>query len=220
MQIVTSFSPTRLEAQHKALKSWKKYNLPIKAVQCYGEEYAKDFVDDIYWVPSNKHWSKRTPSLIDVFKVINKPSILINSDIELDLPSLDDWVPQKNTFRIGLRTDYSPKFTQLNKYGIDVFLLTPEMVASLTNSIWALGIPGWDYWIVWSLIQTGYQLEIVKEDILHAAHEEQWDKDDYRRCSKLLEFEFDIPVQDISDTIQSLTNRTHLTKRRYVEEVL
>jgi len=210
--LVTSFSPTRLEAQDKAVQSWKQQGLSFRAVQCIGEDYAKDFTDNIEWVKPNLHWSKRTPSLMDIFKTIDSPTILINSDIELEEPL--DWQPEDNVLRIGLRIDYCPQFTQLNKYGIDAYLITPEIAAALTNnSIWALGIPGWDYWVVYKLLSLGYTLDVVKKGFLHAAHKEQWNKDDYRRCSKLLEFEFDIPVQDIADTLQDLTGRTHLSKR-------
>ena len=210
--LVTSFSPTRLEAQDKAVQSWKQHGLSFRAVQCIGEDYAKDFTDDIEWVKPNLHWSKRTPSLMDIFKTIDSPTTLINSDIELE-DSLD-WKPESNVLRIGIRTDYCPQFTQLNKYGIDVFLTTPEMIPHLvTNSIWSLGIPGWDYYVVYKLLSLGYHLDVVKKGFLHAAHKEQWDKDDYRRCSKLLEFEFDVPVQDIADTLQELTGRTHLSKK-------
>ena len=210
--LVTSFSPTRLEAQDKAVQSWKQQGLSFRAVQCTGEDYAKDFTDNIEWVKPNLHWSKRTPSLSNIFKTIDSTSILINSDIEIEKPL--EWIVKPNTLTIGLRTDYCPQFTQLNKYGIDAYLITPEIAAALTNnSIWALGIPGWDYWIVYKLLSLGYTLDVHKKGFLHAAHKEQWNKDDYRRCSKLLEFEFDVPVQDIADTLQELTDRTHLTKR-------
>ena len=213
--LVTSFSPTRLEAQDKAVQSWKQQGLSFRAVQCKGEDFARDFTDDIEWVNPNLHWSKRTPSLGDIFKTIDTLSILINSDIEIEDPL--NWIPQSKELRIGLRTDYCPEFTQLNKYGIDVYLITPEIAAQLTNnSIWALGIPGWDYWVVYKLLSLGYHLDVVKKGFMHAAHREQWNKDDYRRCSKLLEFEFDIPVQDIADTLQELTDRTHLTKKTYL----
>jgi len=210
--LVTSFSPTRLEAQDKAVQSWKQQGLSFRAVQCTGEDYAKDFTDNIEWVKPNLHWSKRTPSLSSIFKTIDSTSILINSDIEIEKPL--EWIVKPNTLTIGLRTDYCPQFTQLNKYGFDSYLITPEIAAALTNnSIWALGIPGWDYWVVYKLLSLGYTLDVVKKGFLHAAHKEQWNKDDYRRCSKLLEFEFDVPVQDIADTLQELTDRTHLTKR-------
>jgi len=213
--LVTSFSPTRLEAQDKAVQSWKQHGLSFRAVQCIGEDYAKDFTDDIEWVKPNLHWSKRTPSLMDIFKTIDSTTTLINSDIELE--DHLDWKPESNVLRIGIRTDYCPQFTQLNKYGIDAYLITPEIAAALTNnSIWALGIPGWDYWVVYKLLSLGYTLDVVKKGFLHAAHKEQWNKNDYRRCSKLLEFEFDVPVQDIADTIQELTDRTHLTKKTYL----
>ena len=210
--LVTSFSPTRLEAQDKAVQSWKQYGLSFRAVQCIGEDYAKDFTDNIEWVKPNLHWSKRTPSLMDIFKTIDSPTTLINSDIELE--DHLDWKPESNVLRIGIRTDYCPQFTQLNKYGFDAYLITPETAKLLVNnSIWGLGIPGCDYWIVWKLLTLGYTLDIHKKGFLHAAHKEQWNKDDYRRCSKLLEFEFDVPVQDIADTLQELTGRTHLSKR-------
>lgn len=210
--LVTSFSPTRLEAQDKAVQSWKQHGLSFRAVQCIGEDYAKDFTDDIEWVKPNLHWSKRTPSLMDIFKTIDSPTTLINSDIELE-DSLD-WKPESNVLRIGIRTDYCPQFTQLNKYGFDAYLITPETAKLLVNnSIWALGIPGWDYYVVYKLLTLGYTLDIHKKGFLHAAHKEQWNKDDYRRCSKLLEFEFDVPVQDIADTLQELTGRTHLSKK-------
>lgn len=215
--LVTSFSPTRIEAQDKAVQSWKQQGLSFRAVQSIGEDYAKDFTTDIDWVQPNLHWSKPTPSLVDIFKTIDSPTILINSDIEIEEPI--NWVPQDNILKIGLRTDYCKQFTQLNKYGIDVYLITPEMIPHLSqNNLWALGIPGWDYWVAYKLLTEGYQLDIVKDGFLHAAHPEQWNKDDYRRCSRLLEFEFDVPVQDISDTLQDLTDRKHLNKRRVYTE--
>lgn len=213
--LVTSFSPTRIEAQQKAISTWKSHGHSFRAIQCISEDYAKDFTDNITWVKPNLHWSKNTPSLTDIFKTIEEPTTLINSDIELEEPLT--WKPQEGILKIGLRTDYCPEFTQLNKYGIDAYLITPEMTPHLLgNSIWALGIPGWDYWVVWKLINEGFKLDTYKEGFLHAAHKEQWNREDYRRCSKLLEFEFDVPVQDISDTLQQLTDRTHLTKRIYL----
>lgn len=209
MKYLTSFSPTRTEAQHKAIATWKQ---PIVAVQCEGEDYAKEFTDDIIWVKPNLYWSKRTPSIVDLLHTIYEPTLLINSDIELECdPS--QWEAKPNTLKIGLRTDYCPQFMQLNKYGMDVFLLTPEMAGILTNNIWALGIPGWDYWLVWKLLQEGYSLEIEREGFMHKAHREQWNQEDYKRCAKLLEFEFKIPVQDIADQLQIITDRVHLSKR-------
>ena len=213
--LVTSFSPTRLEAQQKALATWGQFNQEIVAVQCIGEDYAKEFTDNIVWVKPNLHWSKRTPSIISLLdQCKDEPIILINSDIEVDY--LDDWLAKPvspKTLKIGLRTDYCHKFTQLNKYGLDIFLITPEMKPHLTNNIWAIAIPGWDYWLTYKLYREGFELDIVDKGFLHEAHVEQWNKDDYRRCAKLLEFEFDVPVQDIADDLQQLTDRTHLRKR-------
>lgn len=123
--LVTSFSPTRIEAQQKAISTWKSHGHSFRAIQCISEDYAKDFTDNITWVKPNLHWSKNTPSLTDIFKTIEEPTTLINSDIELEEPLT--WKPQEGILKIGLRTDYCPEFTQLNKYGIDAYLITPEM---------------------------------------------------------------------------------------------
>ena len=212
LMIVTSFSPTRIEAQVRALHSWRKYNVPIVAIQCNDEEYARQFTDNIIWVPPNTHWSKLTPSLVDIFKLVKQPTLLVNSDIELQLDSLP--LPTPNTLHIGLRTEYDSSTTPHrlfpNKYGIDTFLLTPEIVTHLTNPLWALGIPGWDYWVLWTMVQRHYSIKIEREKILHELHKEQWDKTDHRRCSKLLEFEFDMPMKTLVDCILKLTGRIHL----------
>jgi len=219
--LVTSFSPTRLEAQHKALATWGQFNQEIVAVQCIGEDYAKDFTDNIVWVKPNLHWSKKTPSITSLLSQCkDEPITLINSDIEADYLTYWSANPIKpNTLKIGLRTDYCPQFTQLNKYGLDVFLITPEMLEHLTNNIWAIAIPGWDYWLTYRLYSEGFELEIIDKGFLHEAHPEQWNKDDYRRCALLLEFEFNLTVQDIADDLQRLTNRTHLRKK-VLEDVL
>jgi len=213
--LVTSFSPTRLEAQHKAVTTWKQFNQEIVAVQCIGEDYAADFADNIVWVKPNLHWSKKVPAITSLLNQCkDEPIVLINSDIEVDY--LDEWLAKpikSQTLKIGLRTDYCHQFTQLNKYGLDVFQITSGMLEHLTNNIWALGQPGWDYWLVYKLYQEGYELDIVNKGFLHEFHQEQWSKDDYRRCALLLEFEFSIPVQDIADKLQELTGRTHLRKR-------
>jgi hypothetical protein len=212
--IVTSFSPTRIEAQLRALETWKKYNVPIIAVQCISDDYLDPFiphVSAIHQVPPNTYWSKSTPSLVDIFKRVTEPTLLVNSDIELQLPSLFPITPlPDHVLSVGLRTEYNPNNPNLrhpNKYGIDTFLLTPEMMPHLTNPIWALGIPGWDYWVFYKLLTLKYKLHITRTDILHETHKEQWSKTDHRRCSRLLEFEFDIPMQELVTRILLATDR-------------
>lgn len=216
LSILTSISPTRLDEQAKAIDTWKKYNVPISAVQCIGETYALDLISNIFWVDPTTHWSKPTPSIVDIVNYVTGPTLFLNSDIELHSDDLSWWETDSPTLlKIGLRIDYCPAFTQMNKYGIDAFLFYPEMAEHINNPLWALGIPGWDYYVVWKLIECGYRVEILKEGLMHAAHEEQWSHADYRKCAKLLEFEFDLPIQDIADRLQVLTDRMNIVRRKY-----
>lgn len=216
MKIVTSFSPTRTDVQKRALETWRKYNTPIVAVQCHGEEYAEQYGTDIYWVKGNRYWSKPTPGITSLLEV-SGDLLIVNSDIELKEPTLDRWVPTTNELKIGIRTDYCAEFVQLNKFGIDVFSIHSTAKSYLTNPLWALGIPGWDYWVVIASIINQRNIIVYKDDIWHEAHKEQWNSLDYRRCQLLLEFEFDLGMVDIADKIQEITERKHLRKK-VVEE--
>jgi hypothetical protein len=212
MKIVTSFSPTRTEAQQRALSTWKKFGVDIVAVQCKGERYAKQFTDNIVWVEPSSHWSKSTPRIIDLIGV-DGPILIVNSDIELNETDLSRWEPEKNKLKIGIRTDYCPDFIQLNKYGIDVFAIHPNNKPLYDNPLWALGVPGWDYWVVMKAALDEQDVIIYKDQIDHEAHKEQWSHADYKKCGHLLEFEFQVPIQDVADKIQNLTCRNHLRKR-------
>lgn len=214
MKIITSFSPTRIDAQKRALETWKKYNIPIQAVQCHGENYAMQFVSDIIWVEPNVNWSKGTPSIVDMFP--DEPALIINSDIEMMEADLSRWEHKPNTLKIGLRTDYLADETtvQLNKYGIDIFSFHPEMKKVLRNPLWALGIPGWDYWYVYKLYRSGYLVEYFNDKIFHEAHPERWTMKDHKRCCHLLEWEFSITTSEISEQLQAMTNRLNLPRPR------
>jgi len=214
MKIITSFSPTRIDAQKRALETWKKYNIPIQAVQCMGENYALQFVSDIIWVQPNIHWSKRTPSIVDMFP--DEPAIIINSDIEMEESDLSRWEYKPNELKIGLRTDYIPNepTVQLNKYGIDIFSFHPEMKEVLRNPLWALGIPGWDYWYVYKLYCAGYMVKFYNDQIMHEAHKEQWLMHDHVRCCKLLEWEFGLTASEISQQLQEITHRSNIPRQR------
>lgn len=214
MKIITSFSPTRIDAQKRALETWKKYNIPIQAVQCIGENYAMQFVSDIIWVQPNIYWSKRTPSIVDMLP--DEPALIVNSDIEMLEPDLSRWEDEAKTLKIGLRTDYvaDSQIKELNKYGIDIFSFHPEMKAVLRNPLWALGIPGWDYWYAYKLYQCGYQVKFFNDQIMHEAHAEQWQMKDHKRCCHLLEWEFEITTAEISVQLQAITNRLNLPRPR------
>lgn len=213
MKLLTSFSPSRIEAQLKAFETWKNHPFWVEAIQCHTETYALDILSDITWVMPNRWWSKKTPSIVDMIDV-KEPALLVNSDIEIRTFNQELWQPEPNVLKIGLRTDYNDKNQQVNKYGIDIFLLLPEMKELLVNPIWALGIPGWDYWFVWKLHQSGYKIKPITEGIFHEDHKEQWDVTDHQRCLKLLEFEFNQSVESISQGLLDLTDRRYLSSRR------
>ena len=213
MKLVTSFSPSRISSQKKASETWKQHGFDIDAIQCYGENYAFELASHITWVKPNLWWSKKTPAIVDMIG-IKEPSLLVNSDIEIRSFDHPCWKPEPNVLKIGLRTDYNANHKQVNKYGIDIFLLLPEMKEHLRNPLWALGIPGWDYWLVWKLHKVGYRIQPITDGIFHEDHKEQWEVTDHQRCLKLLEFEFNQSVESISNGLLDLTDRRYLSNRR------
>lgn len=209
--IVTSFSPSRIDAQKRAVETWRKLGVSISAVQCNGEDFAKQFEpDSIRYVEPNRYWSKPTPSITDVLTVADE-FLYVNSDIELD--SIDWFCPEDKSLKVGIRTDYAKFDSQLNKYGIDVFLFTSEMQEHLRNNLWALGIPGWDYWVVLALHGAGYTVKTFQESIRHEWHPKQWNSDDSDRCYTLLGWQFGLNRKQLTDKVVKLTDRELIRPR-------
>lgn len=228
MKIVTSFSPHRIPRQQACLDSWRKLGLEVIGVQTEGE-VAKldDYFDDVSFVEVPRYskpcpWDKPyLPRMSEIMKQADDDAILIlNSDIMIDgSPEaiLREWSEtDPDVLVLGIRRDHRRGRTQaiLNPYGIDAFRLTAHLVADLETDLeFAIGVPGWDYWIPWKLWQEGKNIRVANCHLLHEMHDLGYPREAIRTAYELLEREYRMPHTVFTHFIQWSTNRAGMKRR-------
>lgn len=193
MLAVTSLGPSRIERQLQCVQSWLSIGLEVVAVQGPGEAaaIARYFPRDVNFVETSNlgsGWSKLTPRIDHLFAIATtQPSIVINSDILLDFRTPDEFLqlqPPPDTLQVGIRYEVSDQ--HFNPYGIDVYWLT-DAHRTPRSTEFAVGIPGWDYWVVWDYCRHDYPCRpIFDPRIQHLRHPEGWNAEDHRRAWSLL----------------------------------
>jgi hypoxanthine phosphoribosyltransferase len=186
---VTAISeqPHHLTRQTQCLDSWVRFGLTINAVNT-AEQISR--LRDVYpqvsnWIESDEETgSYRYPTqkikrLCRVAEDINHTIMLINSDIELEGKQsllVDRLGPKKLV--AGIRWNYDGELHNSSRepWGIDAFVITPEMSRSLPNLEMGIGRPTWDYWLPYHFKREGYELDFVGEPLFfHEAHTILWD---------------------------------------------
>lgn len=230
MKIVTSFSHSRSARQKQCLASWLKHGCEVIGVQSPGESeklskvydavtfVETDLVGDMFGKP---HFV-RIKALIN--QAVDQPILILNSDIEITL-SRDqfaaDWeVPEGKNLRIGIRWDVNVRTNrrQLLKWGIDAFLITPQMALVLPDIGLTLGCPVFDYWIPWYLRRLGYGIVTNKNPgLLHHVHHRNWSMDDYHTGWRLMTENYGPEANDknVTEFIQEVTGRKRLSNRSW-----
>jgi hypothetical protein len=217
MRIVTSISLNRIPRQQYCIDSWTKHTNDIVAIQTQNEidaltpHFSKvSFRNG----DTSSSFSKATPKLTELIKVADVPTILINSDISIKDDNLSRWNPEPGKLKIGIRQDYYPNRPKkyLQKYGIDAFLILPEMVSIIPDLDFCVGCPGWDFWLpyhLWS--QHNYEIEVVKCDFLHELHPIGWAKEDQISYRNRMTKHYKVTPTMLPYFILDITNR-HKTK--------
>lgn len=229
-KFVTSLSVNRLDRQHKCLSSWKRFNLPIHAVATENqvEQLQSLFpeVDDWTVTPERPNAWER-PYLVRITDHIQLASeaaiLLINSDIEIrDTQQQFDreWnAPSEDVLICGVRYEHKPKShrKELNPYGIDAFRITPPMVKHFEQSEdfgYTIGVPGWDYWLPWTLHLASFAVHRADSLLMHEIHDMGYPPEAVKIAYRLLEEEFRMPGKALSLSIQWLTDRMGLVRTR------
>jgi hypothetical protein len=217
MKFLTSLSPSRIERQKYCLNSWQKYG-SIIAVQSSDEI---DLIQSLFpevklevGSPSQS-FSKPTPKITDIISYADEPSLLINSDISIKEFDTNLWQYEEKVLKIGIRHDYFPnnpynKFKQ--KYGIDAFLIYPEMRELLPDLDFCIGCPGWDFWLPYHLwFKHDYQIQIPKCRMLHELHPIGWTEQDQKSYRARIQLsEYKLTYSMLPAFILDITNRSHL----------
>lgn len=230
MKIVTSFSPSRIERQNQCLASWLRMGCEVVGVQSRGESeqmsllypgasfVETDLVGDLFGKP---HFV-RVKALID--QAVSEPVLILNSDIEIratqDMFTSQWETPETKELKVGIRweEDLRTGRCQLLKWGIDAFLITPEIAAMLPDIGMTMGCPVWDYWVVWYLNSVGYSVVTnTNQGLFHAVHHRNWSMDDYHKGWELMALNYgeDVTDKKVTNFIQSVTGRRHLSQRNW-----
>jgi hypothetical protein len=122
--------------------------------------------------------------------------------------------------KMGIRWDFHPRMPNrkhLFKWGVDAFLITPEIAGSLPDFGFAMGCPGWDYWIPWHLQTLGYQFQTYKDMyLMHEAHRQSWTNADYKAWLDVMSREYKTNNTDVTEFVQRITGRE---QTRYIRLV-
>jgi hypothetical protein len=212
---VTALSeqPHHLNRQSQCLDSWVRYGLSITSVNT-PDEISR--LRDIYpqvstWVSSDEqvqNYSRPTQKIKRMAKVaeeIDKPILLINSDIEIEggQSALVERLKDR-TLVVGVRWNYKGKLNNGSReqWGLDAFVITPEMSASLPDLSMGIGKPQWDYWIPLHFELAGYALDFIGDPLFfHEAHEILWNQQDWHTGGEIVGSHYGIEMNTHASSV-------------------
>jgi hypothetical protein len=218
MRLITSLSAHRIERQQYCLETWAKHG-EIVCVQTEAEidQIAPHF-QNVQFVTTDKTgeipygYSKR----VRISALVEQgPGLLLNSDIKITSTASEfkeDWKANKGEFRVGIRQDFDgpgrPKL--LNRYGIDAFLITDDVMRLLPDYGFVIGVSVWDYWIVWHMLTERFAVKTIKRGLLHLRHPINWSDRDTEIGMAIMAKHYQVskPILDIA--IPALTDRVRV----------
>lgn len=223
LRICTSLGFRRTERQQLCIKSWQALGYHVIAVQSEGEtKLLQPHYPDVTFVETTRvgdvfnHTNKvRINALLE--QAVDSPILIINSDIEIRADKdefVSNWTPTKDKeLKMGIRWDEDPYTKQLTllKYGIDIFLVTPEIANDLNDIGMTIGCPAWDYWVPIHLQRKGYSFDVSKrQEFIHEVHPKNWSKVDFEVGLSLLRKHYRLDIKSASKFILQITGRENL----------
>jgi hypothetical protein len=200
--IVTSLSPMphHQESQDVCLRSWARLgakiysgNLPSEIELLRSKYSGVEFVE----VRGSNAFERQTPRIYDLMQIGgNVPKLLINSDIEiLGDGSRISAAAADGSAIVGIRYNWagSRAKAQQEHWGLDVFMLHPNQIATFPDIDFAIGQVMWDYWIPFHLNLHGFKIDWIGQPYFyHAAHEIHWQSDSFPMAQKMLDGHYKI----------------------------
>lgn len=201
---VTSLSllPKHLETQDECLDSWRKLGLNIVAgntadeIPRLRERYDVDFVE----VRPSRSYDRPCPRVYDLIQLGgDKPILLINSDIAIysDQQLLASAVSNRENL-LGLRMNWAGVVNNFDveRWGIDAFLIYPEQVRTFPDLDFAIGQTMWDWWIPIHLESTGATPTWVGDPyFFHKSHPVHWKQDSLQIGREMLHQQYGLPIE-------------------------
>jgi hypothetical protein len=202
-----SLLPHHQEVQARCLQSWKAFGLEVACVQHPSEigRLADQYQDVSYWIAKsdlggmNRKTTQRINSLCNVAWQLSKPALVINSDIELhgDQLVLRGADPYQRTFFFGVRWNFDGDERWKAKredFGLDAFLIAPEVAKKLPKMDFAIGKPMWDYWLPYHMQTLEYGMFAWGFPLLfHHNHPRLWGTDDWNMGAAWMSERYKLP---------------------------
>lgn len=223
MRICTSISPRRKERQQKCIQSWLMLGCTVTAVQTTEEIsiIQQDYPEVNFVVTDRVGTVFNRPNLVSINVLLDQAReediLILNSDVEIrtTVGELNRvWHPiDSNTLMMGIRWEEDPvtKSLKLLKYGIDAFLITPQIASDLNDIGMTMGCPAWDYWIPIHLQRKGYKIHTSKHlSLFHEIHQQNWNKQDFSVGVNLLQKHYGLSLKEASAFILNITERNNL----------
>jgi hypothetical protein len=220
MRFMTAIGRNRIERQQYCIGTWKPFADEIVACNTAVDiEFLKPHFPDVRFETCPPHLTGEKlygrPDRVTIYALAQcGPGLLINSDIKIDgiTPSnfASAWKPVDRKLKIGLRYDYDgPKKPKtMNKYGIDAFLLTEQIIDRIPNLGFVIGTSVWDYWLTWHMVaKQAYYLQAIHGHLLHLNHVSSWNEEDTKIGESLMDHHYAISRKTLSAAIQVLTSR-------------
>lgn len=220
MRVITTFSPRRIDRQSWCVHTWEKMGCHVVGVQPEHQiESFRILFPSVEFISTKKTadaFSKpdfvRVHALLD--QCLEQPGLIVNSDIEFTGDAemfAGDWkIPEGNVIKCGVRFDLHPRSTKprMFKWGIDAFLVTPEIAKELPDIGMSVGIPCWDYWIPMHFHLSGWSVLTKKTPGLqHEVHRQNWSKAQSDAGYQILLRHYGLGEMQIVNLIQEITGR-------------
>lgn len=229
---VTALSIARhsITHQRQCIDSWKRFGLDVIAKNTPAEiRILQPDFPDVTFMPSNDtgiHFAyptQRIKALAGTALEIDKPVLVINSDIELRGNNAYIQHSDQSMF-VGIRWNYDEAFPHVLtefRYGIDAFTFTPHQALRLPDDFpFAIGHAMWDYAVPAIMRRHDIELNIVHHPMLfHRNHEQNWSSNDWFFSQQWIEENLGLHIEyatpDFRDSLEKPRWRYNQTRWIY-----
>lgn len=220
---ITSLNPhpEKQERQRLCVQSWRDIGLEVIAVNT-GAELARlenGLSNLIHGHVSNttpleyKKPTQRISTILKVGRQTGIPFLLINSDIEIsgDPQVITDALDQPDKLTIGVRYNHddgqSLHSAAFEQWGLDCFLMTPEMAATVPNLPFGIGKPVWDYWLPHHFRSRGYKFHWIRRPFFfHERHPLGWSDAEWKLGARWMQQFCGVPLAQSSVAYRNSLN--------------
>lgn len=190
MQYVTSINPkARIEHQRMCIQTWFDAGAStVLSVQTRLDDMGtllREFprvefvVTDSVGHMFARPWLPTIHGMMQEIDFADGNALLINSDIEVRVSAEEmakEFAPPADRFRCMVRWDYNLRQKRIVKWGIDAFVITPEIRDIVPEDGMTVGCPVWDWWLPWvvcSKLSTKLWSRL-NAGFMHRAHVQNW----------------------------------------------